>query len=182
MSSTGEDIFDPASIAEDAIEEGIIYYEGVSLMKYNNLAAWITILYQFWEQQVRLFLYEEEKHYFEIDFKSFCTGNIITQIEKEFMDHGVDITRLSSWPGITELRLLCNTIKHGDGKSAEDLKKIRPDIFRGIDIFTGNQLDLFKTTLNEEVLNLTTDMLLQYGTFLIEFWDGLPERMIYIFR
>lgn len=171
-----KDPFDLSLVAEDAFEIGLNYYEKISLMRYNNLSAWLTILYQFWEQQVRLFLFEEERHYYVIDFKDFCS-NGIKDIKKEFMNHNENIEKLSSWSKINELRLLCNTIKHGDGGSAEDLRKLLPNIFHRVEFPSGDMLDLYKTTLNNEVLNISDDFIVRYGTCLLSFWDELPERM-----
>jgi hypothetical protein len=171
-----DDIVDLGNVAEDAIEVGLEFYQGMSLMKYNNLAGWLTILYQYWEQQVRLFLFDEERHYFEIDIKSFCT-NGINDIKKEFMKHNVDIEKLHSWNKVDELRLLCNTIKHGDGNAAESLRKLQPKLFKPLDSFGGDLLDLYKTTLNDEVLEISNDLISEYGQSLMDFWGELDERM-----
>ncbi len=166
-----------ANAAENAMEVGLDYYQGISLMKYNNLAAWLVILYQYWEQQVRLFLFEEERHYFQIDIKTFCT-NGINEIKEHFKFHNEDIEKLSSWNKVDELRLLCNTIKHGDGKAAQSLKIIRPDLFKPMrDIGGGDLLDLYKTTLNDVVLDISDDQMSEYGQSLLNFWDELDERM-----
>ncbi|MBK8780308.1 MAG: hypothetical protein IPO22_00565 [Anaerolineales bacterium] len=163
-------------VTRDAFEAGLDYFENISLMKYNNLAAWITILYQFWEQQVRLFLYKEIKQCYEIDFKEFCAKGI-KEIKEVFKLHNVDIETLSSWSKINELRLLCNTVKHGDGGSAQDLRTIAPDFFQHISLPDSDILDLYKTTLNDEVLNIHDDLISLYGDNLGNFWDELPERM-----
>jgi hypothetical protein len=51
-------------------------------------------------------------------------------IQKIFELHGVKITDTKSWKKIKELKLLVNTIKHGDGESADRLRKLRPDFFK----------------------------------------------------
>lgn len=119
------DDIDPADIAENATEIGVDYYEKYSLMRYNTLAMWISMLYEFWEQQVRKFLYDEEIHSFKIEFKNFCTSGI-QDIKEEFRYHNINIEKLRCWVIINELRLVCNTLKHGDGRSARELKNIRP--------------------------------------------------------
>lgn len=50
---------DPADYAEMAWEAGLEHYESMSLMQYNMRLMWISTLYQFWEQQVRKFVFEE---------------------------------------------------------------------------------------------------------------------------
>jgi hypothetical protein len=39
---------------------------------------------------------------------------------------GLDLSTLSSWPVLEELRLVANVVKHGEGGSAGRLRKIRP--------------------------------------------------------
>ena len=41
----------------------------------------------------------------------------------------VDLTQFPSWPVIEELRLVANTAKHAEGQSADQLRRIRPEIF-----------------------------------------------------
>jgi len=41
----------------------------------------------------------------------------------------LDLSKLSAWPKIEQLRLLANTVKHGEGDSAAKLRAIRPDLF-----------------------------------------------------
>ena len=131
------DYHDPSDFAEDAWEAGLEHYEGMALMKYNTRLMWISTLYQFWEQQVRRFIYEEvtRTHRF-IDkkgngvlFKDFCTRGI-NDIKEEFSGFNQDLEKLRSWTKINELRLLANVIKHGDGWSATQLKGLRPDFFK----------------------------------------------------
>jgi hypothetical protein len=41
----------------------------------------------------------------------------------------VDVTTFTSWLRIDELRHLANCVKHAEGNSCEQLRKIRPDLF-----------------------------------------------------
>jgi hypothetical protein len=41
---------------------------------------------------------------------------------------GLDFTTLSSWPPMDELRLVANVVKHGEGGSANELRKRQPDL------------------------------------------------------
>lgn len=152
-------------------------------MKYNTKLMWISTLYQFWEQQVRKFIYEEvsmthkfiDKKGKEVLFKDFCTKGI-DDIEEEFLEFGQDLEKFPCWIKIYELRLLTNVIKHGDGWSATRLKELRPDFFKA-DFSEYDLLDLYKTTLNEKVLNIDDDEFQKYCEAIVEFWEALPERM-----
>ena len=112
---------DPADYAEMAWEAGLEHYESMSLMQYNMRLMWISTLYQFWEQQVRKFVFEEvtRTHKFidkkgnDVDFAGFCTRGI-DDIKEECNEFGQDLEKLISWSKIEELRLLANVIKHGE--------------------------------------------------------------------
>jgi hypothetical protein len=109
----GEDyILDAADIAEQAQEKGIEHYSFLKLGKYNLIAMWHATLYHFWEQQVRLFLFNEMSHTDKIVFADFCTK--INKIKEKFIFHNFNIESLPCWVKINELRLLCNVIKHSD--------------------------------------------------------------------
>lgn len=41
----------------------------------------------------------------------------------------LDLSSLFIWPKIEQLRLLSNTVKHGEGVSATKLRSVRPDLF-----------------------------------------------------
>lgn len=165
----------PNEVREIVRDSTLDYYEKVSLMHYQCLAIWIVNLYQFWEQQVRLFLYEQMKNDFEIEFSFFATE--IELIKKEFKNFEVNIEQLPSWEKINELRLLCNVIKHGDGKSAKNLRKINPALFicNGIELEEIDILNLYKTTLLKIGLNIEEYMIEEYGYALQKFWDNLHE-------
>jgi len=177
------DYHDEGDFAEAAWEKGLEHYEGLSLIRYNTKLMWISTMYQFWEQQVRKFLFEEisrthkmyDKNNNEITFKRFCRRGI-EQIKEVFLKFNYDLETLTVWSDIDELRLLANVIKHGDGGSASQLEQLKPSFFRSY-VSDSNLLELYKSTLTEIVLNIAESDFLRYGNALIKFWDELPERM-----
>lgn len=99
------------------------------------------------------------------------------EVKKIFELHCVKFEETESWAKIREMRLLVNTIKHGDGDSAKRLRKIRPDYF---------ELDIIKGT---DTLELAGAVLLDSYSLMVEeqdfrsyvgatetFWDEMPER------
>ena len=178
MSTSVEDYncIDPGDIADSALQLGLDYYEKYSLMRYNNLAMWIAMLYQYWEQQVRLFLFNEERHTFEINFKDFCSKGI-AQIIEEFRFHKINLEDLKCWEDINILRLVCNTLKHGDGGAAQKLKQIEPKFFIREGLKDYDLLAVYKSTLLYEVLNISDEDFRKFCNSLIEFWRELPESM-----
>lgn len=75
---------------------------------------------------------------------------------------------------INHLRLVCNVIKHGEGSSAEDLRKKRPDIIIKHDEI--ELLELYGSSLLEEVLAITDNTLKEFGKAIKDFWESFPER------
>ena len=181
------DSFDPengdeADCAELAVEKGINYYEGMSLMQYNTKLMWISTVYEFWEQQTRKFLYDEITHTHkfydkkdnESDYKDFCTKGI-DDIKEWFLWFDYNLELQDSWKNINELRLLTNVIKHGDGWSATQLQKLKPAYFK--DDLNINRLKLYKNTLNNVVLDVQQEDFVRYCKSLAKFWDEIPERL-----
>lgn len=172
-----------------AFEKGLEYYEAMSLVRYNNQLMWISTMYQFWEQQVRKFLFDEitnsgiallDKKGEKIEFKKYCSRGI-NDIKEEFVSFGQNIETMTCWSNIDELRLLANVIKHGDGGSATDLEELRPDFFKS-DINEISLLKIHRTVLNERILNISDSDFIKYKKALQGFWEGLPERLYCQYR
>ncbi len=168
---------DPASVAEWAVEISLEKYQSLSNMKFNHLLMTIAMLYHVWEQQLIKFTIHELKRYLNFDKKSISFNDVQTV----FRLHGVDILKTESWTRIRELKLLGNTIKHGDGDSADKLRKIRPDFFCFPDLFRINKetdtLDLCGSVLLDEYsLKISEDDLYAYIEATKKFWDEMPER------
>lgn len=164
---------DPASIAEWATDQGMERYETLSILKKNHLLMTILMLYQIWEQQLIRFTWQELRNILRFDRKSLSYA----KAQRVFELHGVDICNTKSWGKIRELKLLVNTIKHGDGDSAEKLRKIRPDIFEFDLIGETETVELEGTVLlNPYALQVEESDLLEYVEAAKAFWDEMPER------
>ena len=171
-SPADDDMVDMAAIPDKALEIGINHYSYLKLGKYNLTAIWHATLYQIWEQQLRSFLFREMSHTFKIEFNEFC--NNFKEIKEAFLFHKVEIVKFTCWNKIRELKLLSNVIKHGDGASAKSLRKVKPSIFKNdSDI---NYIDLYKTTLLKETLNVNEETMADYRDALLKCWDEIPER------
>ncbi|MDH4620187.1 hypothetical protein [Brevibacillus sp. AY1] len=164
---------DPATVADFANDEGIQLYELLNTMKKNHLLMTISMMCQIWEQQLIKFTVTEMRHLLSFNNNALSFGDA----KKIFELHGVIFEELLSWIKIKEMRLLVNTIKHGDGESARKLRKIRPDYF---------ELEFIKGT---DTLELADAVLLDSYSLMVEeqdfrsyvevtkmFWDEMPER------
>jgi hypothetical protein len=173
----GTEDTDPASVAEWAQEKAIEKYQTLAIMKSNHLLMTISMLYHVWEQQLIKFTIQELQHYFKFDRKSVS----FSDVQLIFRLHGVDIVKTCSWLKLRELKWLVNTIKHGDGESADKLRKIRPDFFDLADIFLSSKetdtLELYGAVLLDEYsLQVSEEDLYTYIEATKKFWDEMPER------
>ena len=170
----GDDTYDMSYAAEIAQDKGVSYYMELRLVKYEFTAISIVSLYHLWEQQLRKFLFDEISHNKNIDLTTFCDDgyNKIVDILQQF---SIDIESFTSFPLLTELRLLSNTVKHGDGRSARKLKEMKPELFRkpGLDIPVELSLD---STLLEENLVISDNDFSRYSDTICKWWDEFPER------
>ena len=165
---------DLLSVAEWAFEKGIEMYETLSAMKSTHLLMTIVMLYHIWEQQLIRFTINELEHYLEFDEKFLK----FEEVQKIFELHGVDIKKTEAWEKIKELKLLANTIKHAEGYSATELRKIRPDFFK-VDVIIGDVdiLELNRAVLLDgDSLQVNERDLMEYINAVRSFWDEMPER------
>ena len=114
---------DPAAVADLAQNRSLERYEALSIMKSNHLLMTISMLYHLWEQQLLRFTANELRHYLTFDKKTMS----FTHVQIIFRLHGVDILETKAWTKIRELKFLANTVKHGDGDSADKLRKSDPN-------------------------------------------------------
>lgn len=173
----GTEDTDLASVAEWAQDEAIKKYQTLSIMKSNHLLMTISMLYHLWEQQLIKFTIHELERCLKFDNKTMS----LSDIQLIFRLHGVDILKTKSWLKLRELKCLVNTIKHGDGDSADKLRKIRPDFFLLPDLFPDDKeidtLELCGSVLLDEYsLQVSEGDLYPYIEAAKEFWDEMPER------
>jgi len=173
--SNGDSV-DPGSIAEEARDIGIEHYSFLKLGKYHLTATWHAMLYELWEQQIRLFLFREISKDKPInDFKIFCDK--LKRIKKELESHNIDTQQQGlCWNKIDELNLLCNVIKHSDGKSLDRLRRKNPALLKKGSVVDVELIKLYRTSLLEEVLNIDETTLQDYEDGLLSFWENIPER------
>lgn len=160
--------FDPTDYLDIAIDLSVDQYLSHALMRYNTIAMWHSTLYQFWEQRVRLFLYESTRPRLNssIEFGDFCTN--FDKIKKYLSSFNINISSTLFWSKVEEINLLNNVIKHGDGSSSKKLKTMNMNLF--------NYDEPLEVSLLEQSLNLDEKKLNDYGDALVCFWEWFPEE------
>lgn len=121
----GGDSVDMADLAEMAYEEGLAHYEAVSNVRQALLNLAAAALSHLLEQQLLIFHRRQVLFSWEEDDHALFGENVRQKLLKEA---GLDITQLASWQKIKDLRLLANAVKHGDGRSASELRVARADL------------------------------------------------------
>lgn len=117
---------DPAHIAETAFNKALEFYQVMTEMAQGVRNLFAAGLYHMFEQQFLFFHRKELLHYDEeTNLKLFR----IAEAKKRLKALGIYIDKFRSWPKIKELRILANAVKHADGDSCEQLKRLRPDLF-----------------------------------------------------
>lgn len=138
------DITDIGSCYEEAYSEGARHYTIYKEMKQEFLNHQATLLF----------------HLFEKDCKEVFVTLNGENLKNKLNELGVSIEANSSWHKINkELRLVCNVIKHGTGRSYDDLKDIRGDLFKNNFCF-----------LLESDIEISLDDIEVYGNEMKNFW------------
>ena len=170
-SSPGDPDKDLGDYADDARDVGIEYYiilSGIKQAFYNISAA---SLYHLFEQQLSFFL----RHEF-LPPSVRVQGGLVDdkKLKKDIF---------SSYPKINELRLVANVVKHAEGGSAEELRKIRPDLFSDPDrrelIPSDSDFQtksLFLPLAGEDFYIRMSDIN-EYKDSLIHFWEEFGKEI-----
>lgn len=163
---------DPADYADEAMDRAIKHWGFLNHGRYVLIASWHVALYEAFEQQLRSYLYRELSHYCNLTINHVFSK--FDDLKNILFLYQIDIASLKGLKQIDQLRLLCNVIKHGEGASADDLRKKRPDLIKTQDDI--ELLDLYESSLLDEVLEISDKTLVEFGNAIKDFWDSFPER------
>ena len=121
-----EDYPDEGQIAEAAKDAAVSHYLGLKGMEQGLLNCCALFLYHLYEQHLVLFLRQELLDWRVRDNKKRYTHE---EARNRLKIANADITTFAVWPKLEELRHLANAIKHGEGKSSDELLQIAPHLF-----------------------------------------------------
>ena len=172
--ATGDE--DPSEFAEAAQEAGASHYLLLDGIRQGMVNLFAAAIYHTFEQQIVLFLRKEILHPRE-QSDSELFG--IREFQNRLSAQGLDVTGLPSWKKVDELRLVANTVKHAEGKSARDLHKARPDLFEHPQ-FAGLQFSsaarVFQPLVGEDLYVSLSDVR-QYCEATVQFWSEFAEAL-----
>lgn len=122
----GEDWDGDMSVeAEAAEEKGQVFYDTMVAIRQTSLNLFAAGLFHLLEQQLADLCRDGA---FETAPPRETKLEIVSDWYRK--NFNLDLSNLSAWPKINQLRLLANSVKHGEGKSAAELRAIRPDLFQ----------------------------------------------------
>lgn len=127
MSMPSDGSLDPSDFVDSALDEGIEYFFIMAGQKQSLLNLSSTVLYHLVEQHLLLFHRNQLLMPFEEKDEKLISLN---EFYKRSKICNVDIKNLPSWKFFDELRKINNVVKHAEGKSANELRQLRPDLFQ----------------------------------------------------
>ena len=170
---------DESEVAELVRDAGIEYYLGLKGIEQGVLNSCAVFVYHLFEQHLMLFHRKEMLLRVEEE-----NTRLINRAEliRRLAECKIPVDTFRDWGVLEELRLLCNALKHGEGRSSEDLFRCAPELFRSPllqDHESSNQLGPGRmyTPLLGEGIFLTTQKIRIYESAIKGFWVELGERL-----
>lgn len=122
-----DDSGDMSQEAEWAGEQGHAYYEAMVNLRQATINLLATGLFHLLEQQLAKLTFD--RTFQDMHLAPDDVG--LKTLKDWYKEHfALDFENLPEWKRIGELRLIAGAVKHADGRSARDLLKKRPELFR----------------------------------------------------
>jgi hypothetical protein len=109
--------------------KGLAFYETVQALRQTTLNLFAAGLFHLLEQQLADLCHDGPL----LDRSEIQPPNDtkIELVASWYRRHfSLDLHSLTMWPSVDELRLVANSVKHGEGGSAEQLRERRPQLFQ----------------------------------------------------
>lgn len=131
LSGTADESFDIADVIGKIEEAAIDYYMSIGEMQQGMVNLFAVGLRHMYEQQLYQFYLKQivcldEEHEIIRTDKETPMGENLTRSYKE---KRFDLSTYVGWDMLEELRRLSNCIKHGEGPSCQELKKVNSVLF-----------------------------------------------------
>jgi hypothetical protein len=175
MPGTGDE--DPADLAEAAFGAGLAHHEAAIAARQIMINTMATTLHHLFEQQVIAFCRHEllDNKKKENLYTTFDWREAIVRVKDSLQ---IDCEKFSSYSRITELRRLGSAIKHADGRSADELRRMRPEMFihpalrEDKRIIPPTHLPIYMPLAGQDLFVTEAD-LKEYFNAVREFWNDM---------
>ena len=171
-SQASEENFDPGEFAEAAQEYGIEVYENLHFTRQQLLGLATAGLYHLWERLLKQFFCKELRGWTieGRDIHQIMAPANFSSLEQFLSQFGFQLPRQRYYADLCELRLVANVVKHGDGKSCEELQTSTPHLFEGYNY----HFDIFSKA---DSLELKPADFTRYAKAVTDFWHTFPENL-----
>jgi hypothetical protein len=173
MSSPGRDEnFDPADLLEAVQEYRLEVYENLQFTRQQVLGLAAAGLYHLWERLLKQFVCKELRGWtFDgRDIHEIMAAANFVGLKDFLFQFGFHLARQNYYTDLSELRLVANVVKHGDGNSCEELQTSAPHLFEGYNY----HFDIFSKA---DGLELKSADFTRYARAVTNFWDTFPENL-----
>ena len=187
VSRPADEDADLSVLAEKAEEAALAYYETVEAVKQGLTNLIASALYHLFEQHFMFFYRRELLSPAEEHDHSLATfPEAIRRLRDP--EYGIDVTSYPHWSKLDELRLVTNVVKHGEGRAADKLRLLRPELFvppslreqsgRNVVLEAlGNRVPVVQPIGGED-LYVTPQDVAQYADAVVGFWRWLAQQML----
>ncbi len=171
-SPASEENLDPGDYAEAVQEHGLEVYENLHFTQQQLLGLAAAGLYHLWERLLKQFICKELRGWTfdgRAIHKIMAPANF-SSLEEFLFQFGFQLAQQRYYADLSELRLVANVVKHGDGQSCEDLQTFAPGLFEGYNY----HFDIFSKA---DSLELRPADFTRYAKAVTDFWDTFPENL-----
>jgi hypothetical protein len=161
-----------SSVADSAIDAGLERGDMLVSMRFATLNLFSSGLYHLTEQHLIDFSCRA------LDDYSYTPTSVQDAIDRLHTRVGLNIEALSGWNAIEELRLLANAVKHAEGRSAAELRILRPDLFE-LPMFPGQDFvsSHVRKPLFGEDIYVTPEHFERYRLATVSFWTEFADAL-----
>lgn len=171
---------DMSDLAEQATEAGVDYFMSMVGVRQSLLNISAAALSHMVDQQLLFFLRRAVLHPSEEDDPDLMDISILTD---RLLAAGLDLRVMPTWETLQELRLVANTVKHAEGRSAAKLRKLRPELFVLPESREDSDEELVSAPhvylpLAGEDVYVTMDDLRAYSEAVARFWEEFGSALL----
>lgn len=167
----GDEYYDLGMFADSAQEAGMEAFENLHFVKQQLLGLAVAGLYHLWERTLKQFISKEyRRHRLDEKYVTKLVKMDFNDLSEVLSRFGYDLSKTLHFNILNELRLVANTIKHGDGVSCDALATIAPDLFS-----QGHISYKDKPTFDD--LELSNSDFTRYANGVEIFWTLFPDKL-----
>jgi hypothetical protein len=178
----GEYEIDMADVAEDARQHSHDWWEMMTSLRQTMLNLIAAGLFHLVEQQLATLTRDGL-------FDGPVRDTKLSIVAEWYKEHlGTTLAEMPSWNTIDEMRLVANTVKHGEGSSAHHLRAVNPALFNdpayaellrseGLDMDERLTRDSLAAPLSGEDFFVTEEVLHGYAVRAAAFFDEIAADL-----